>query len=154
LLDRSGEEFAVVPPLGHWLYCLPVATHSDIGPDGHIALGQNLPPLGLPRRMWAGSRVDFRGPLRTGSRITRQTTIKSISKKQGSSGPLAFVTLFHEISADGVLTINEEHDLVYREAQALGSQSTRAVSGAVVEASGHVRCVIRLDPVQLFRFRR
>ena len=44
-----------LPQLWHWLYFLPIHRHADIGPDGHARRGGFLPPVPLPRRMWAGS---------------------------------------------------------------------------------------------------
>jgi 3-methylfumaryl-CoA hydratase len=104
-----------VPPFWHWLYFLPLHRQSEIGPDGHPKRGGFLPPVPLPRRMWAGSKLEFLRPLAVGSAITRNSSIVSVSAKEGRSGPLVFVRVRHEIGdADG-RCLSEEQDIVYRE---------------------------------------
>lgn len=106
-----------LPPAWHWLYFWEIAPLSELGPDGHPARGRFLPPIDLPRRMWAGGRITFDAPLELGSHAQKTSTIADVTEKQGRSGPLAFVTVRHEIGADGQPpAIVEEHDIVYREA--------------------------------------
>jgi 3-methylfumaryl-CoA hydratase len=107
-----------LPPLWHWLYFLPLYRQSDVGPDGHARRGAFLPPVALPRRMWAGSQFEFHRPLCIGDTVTRTSTIAGVTEKSGRSGVLVFVRLRHEIHAQGVDTpaITEFHDIVYREA--------------------------------------
>jgi len=109
------KEGDVLPELWHWLYFLPNAPMSEVGPDGHPKRGGFLPPVPLPRRMWAGSRLTWHHPLKVGDKITRHSTIASVEHKSGrSSGDLIFVTVKHEISNAQGLAISEEHDIVYR----------------------------------------
>jgi 3-methylfumaryl-CoA hydratase len=112
-------EGSALPPLWHWLYFLPLHRQSDIGPDGHARRGGFLPPVPLPRRMWAGSQFEFRTPLRVGDRVARTSTIEDVSVKDGRTGQLVFVRVRHELrsndSAEPALV--EFHDIVYREAQ-------------------------------------
>jgi 3-methylfumaryl-CoA hydratase len=111
-LPRVGDP---LPPLWHWLYFLPIPRQSELGPDGHAKRGGFLPPVPLPRRMFAGDRVQFHRPLRVGETISRFSRIVDVNSKQGRSGPLVFVVVRHEISdSDGVAVV-EEHDIVYRE---------------------------------------
>ncbi len=107
---RAGE----VPPLGHWLYFLPRALQSELAVDGHPHLGGFLPPIALPRRMWAGGRLDFHAPIRVGSALRRRSIIQSVTPKTGASGEMVFVTSRHEVFADGQLCVTEEQDIVYR----------------------------------------
>ena len=86
-----------------------------MGEDGHVGRGGFLPPVALPRRMWAGSRFRFEQPLRVGDAVTRVSRIASVAEKQGRTGPLVFVTVHHEISNAMGLAIQEEHDIVYRD---------------------------------------
>ena len=86
-----------------------------LGRDGHPAKGEFLPPVSLPRRMWAGGRFAFHQPLIIGRAASKTSTIKTIAEKQGRSGPLCFVTVAHEILQDGGLCVVEEHDIVYRD---------------------------------------
>lgn len=153
LLDRGGEDVRIVPPLGHWLYFLPHANQSTLGPDGHPATGSDLPSFGLPRRMWAGSRITFHAPIAVASRIERRTRIAAIARKRGSSGELAFVTLHHEIKADGGLVVSEEQDLVYHEEAHARPAEPVAVETVPAETPrGGAMYVHRADPVELFRF--
>jgi len=124
-LDRPPERPAagtVLPPLWHWLYFLPLHKLSEIGPDGHARRGGFLPPVPLPRRMWAGSRLEFHRPLRIGDEIRRVSTIEDVSEKAGRSGPLVFVKVRHEIMRGGEagVALTEWHDIVYREARRPG----------------------------------
>ena len=120
-LDRAPERPPVgtpLPPLWHWLYFLPLYRQSEVGPDGHAKRGGFLPPVPLPRRMWAGSQFEFSRPPRVGDHITRVSTIAEVTEKPGRTGPLVFVKVRHEIRANDerLPAIVEFHDIVYREA--------------------------------------
>ena len=150
LLDRDDLPPAVgeaIPPLAHWLHFLPVHRQSEVGTDGHARRGEFLPPVPLPRRMWAGSRLAFLRPVAIGEAIRRVSHIAAVNVKEGRSGPLVFVTVRHEVSnADG-LAVADEHDIVYR------SETGPAVAPPVPAASGEAWSrEIRPDPVLLFRY--
>ncbi len=118
-LDRDEpppHEGDPIAPLRHWLYFLPLYPRREAGPDGHARRGGFLPPVPLPRRMWAGGRLELRRPVRVGDDIERVSTIAKVDAKQGRSGPLVFVLVRHEVHARGALALVEEHDIVYREA--------------------------------------
>ena len=108
---------AALPPLWHWLYFLPLHRQSEIGPDGHARRGGFLPPVPLPRRMWAGSQFEFRSPVRVGDAVERTSTIADVTEKEGRTGKLVFVKVRHEVRCNGAgeLAIVEFHDIVYRE---------------------------------------
>jgi 3-methylfumaryl-CoA hydratase len=112
----------VLHPLWHWLYFLPLHRQSEIGADGHARRGGFLPPVPLPRRMWAGSQFEFIAPLRVGDRVARTSTIADVTVKEGRTGKLVFVKVRHELrcndAADPALV--EFHDIVYRDAQQPG----------------------------------
>lgn len=156
LLDHDATPPVTVPPLGHWLYFLPDARQSAIDADGHPRRDEGglLPPVPLPRRMWAGGRVEFLAPVAVGAALTRVTTIAAIRAKRGASGDLLFVTLQHDIAADGVPAIREEQDIVYRSAATLAPAST---APSIVTAEGDqepaeaIRDIVP-DPVLLFRY--
>ncbi|MBZ8133056.1 MaoC family dehydratase N-terminal domain-containing protein [Afifella sp. IM 167] len=117
--DAPGEpaEGDEAPPCLHWCLAPPLAPASALGPDGHPARGGFLPPVPLPRRMWAGGRLDFSAPLLVGETVTRTSTVSDIAVKEGRSGLLCFVTVDHVIeSARGTL-LTERQDIVYREAE-------------------------------------
>ncbi len=147
--DAEPPPGADIPPLAHWLYFLPAALARDIGPDGHPQRGGFLPPVPLPRRMWAGGRLDFHHPLQVGDEITRVSRIVQVDAKQGRSGPLVFVTVRHEISNARGVALAEEHDIVYREAPAPGAPSPAPLP-APPDASFSRE--IAPDPVLLFRY--
>lgn len=108
---RGGD---AVPPLWHWLYFLPRHRQSEIGGDGHPQRGGFMPPVPLPRRMWAGGRLQFHRPLRVGATVKRESRIADVRHKDGRSGPLVFVVVRHELSDAEGAAITEEQDLVYR----------------------------------------
>jgi 3-methylfumaryl-CoA hydratase len=105
----------VLPPCWHWMYFQDVVAASALGVDGHSARGGFLPPVSLPRRMWAGSRLRFIAPLIVGTAVRRVSTIASVTHKQGRSGELVFVKVAHQIFQGEMLALEEEQDLVYRE---------------------------------------
>jgi 3-methylfumaryl-CoA hydratase len=149
LLDRDDPEPAPgdgVPPLAHWLYFLPTHRQSELGPDGHARRGGFLPPVPLPRRMWAGSRLEFLRPLTVGTEATRTSTIKDVVVKEGRSGTLVFVTVRHEISDREGLVLSDEHDIVYR------GEGASAAAPVAAPAGEAWKRTIRPDPVLLFRY--
>ena len=101
-------------PFWHQIYFWDTQPPENLGRDGHPKTGSFIPDLGLPRRMWAGGNLQFHAPLRTGTKAIKTTTIESIAKKSGRSGPLTFLTLRHDITQSGKLCITEHQDLVYR----------------------------------------
>jgi 3-methylfumaryl-CoA hydratase len=111
-----------IPPLWHWLYFLPSHRQSEIGADGHAKRGGFLPPVPLPRRMWAGGRFEFRAPVRIGDAVSRTSTIENVVTKTGRSGALVFVTVRHELqrAGDSAPAVVEQHDIVYRDAKQPG----------------------------------
>ena len=113
LLGRDGDRGAPLFPLGHLHFSEDDVPMSELGADGHAALGGFMPPVPLPRRMWAGSDLTFHAPILPGQTIERTTTIESITEKTGSTGPLCFVVLRHEITADGTLATTDRHTIVY-----------------------------------------
>ena len=151
-LDRRDPEPQpgdALPPGWHWLYFLEAALASELGPDGHPKRGGFLPPVELPRRMWAGGRIEFRRPLRIGDAIRRESTILAIEPKQGRSGSLVFVTVRHTVSTGGEPAVVEEHDIVYREAVKPGEPSRPAQPAPGMAAW---RRELIADPVMLFRY--
>ncbi|MEX3958960.1 MaoC family dehydratase N-terminal domain-containing protein [Trinickia sp. EG282A] len=151
-LDRDDPPPALgdeLPPLWHWLYFLPVHRQSMVGPDGHPKRGGFLPPVDLPRRMWAGSQVEFLRPLRAGSAITRLSLIESVTHKQGRTGDLVFVKVKHEIGDAAGVAIVERQDIVYRDHPAAGD---RPPAAQAAPAGAQWAREIAPDPVLLFRY--
>jgi 3-methylfumaryl-CoA hydratase len=105
-----------LPHLWHWLYFLPIYPQSEIGPDGHAQRGGFLPPVPLPRRMWAGSDFEFHEPLLIGDALSRTSTIVDVKEKSGRTGSLIFVKVRHEVRRNGAQTValTEHHNIVYR----------------------------------------
>jgi 3-methylfumaryl-CoA hydratase len=119
LLDRAApalETGSPLPALWHWFYFLPQVPNSKIGVDGHPQRGGFLPPVDLPRRMFAGSRMDFITPPVIGRPASRVGTVLKVTEKSGQSGELVFVTVEYKIYQGDTLCIKEEQDIVYKEA--------------------------------------
>lgn len=138
-----------LPALWHWLYFTPQARQSDIGPDGHARRGGFLPPVALPRRMWAGGRLEFHRPLAVGEEVQRTSTIASVEGKQGRSGTLVFVGVHHDYRVGNELAIHEEHDIVYRDNPQPGQSAPPAQPAPTGETFSRE---IVPDPVLLFRY--
>ncbi len=170
--ELRGEAGEALPPLWHWMFFAPAAPASQLGPDGHPRRGGFLPPVPLPRRMWAGGRLSFEHPLRVAGDIARDSRIADVSGKQGRSGALVFVTVAHEISDARGVAIREEHDIVYRDepkpAEAGAAKTADAGAAPAVDAGPASRADaaapgaartdedfarrIVPDPVLLFRY--
>jgi 3-methylfumaryl-CoA hydratase len=147
LLDHQTSPWPMgkMPPLGHWLLFPPDARQSALGSDGHPAREND----DLPRRMWAGSRVQFIAPVALGAELTLEVETVDRTEKVGKSGRMRFETLRKRILTNGEIAIEEEQDIVYREAVAPGV-SARPLSPAeplVAEGESYVA-----TPAALFRF--
>jgi len=147
-LDHAAAQ-PFVPPLWHWLYFLPAAALADVGPDGHPRRGGFLPPVMLPRRMWAGGRLTFDARLEVGHAATRTSTIEKIEEKAGHTGKLVFVTVSHRIAQAGRVVIDEQQDIVYRDPPSPGEAGKAPERAPGGEAW---RRTIEPDPVLLFRY--
>jgi len=147
--DAAPTKGSFLPELWHWLYFLPCALQSEIGTDGHPKRGGFLPPVPLPRRMWAGSRIEWLAPLAVGDEIERVSKIESVTHKAGRTGDLIFVLVKHTISNQNSLALVEEHDIVYRDAPGPDDKPvapTPAPKGATWSKT------ITPDDVLLFRY--
>ena len=143
---QAGTE---LPPLWHWIYFWSAAVQSEIGGDGHPQRGDFLPPVPLPRRMWAGGRLNFSHALPIGASATRTSRIVSVTGKRGQSGHLAFVVVKHEIVYNDVLAITEEQDIVYRAAPQPGAVAPAPKLAPAVSMWSRT---VYPDPVLLFRY--
>ena len=155
-LDRDDpvpEDGSAVPALWHWLYFLPHARQSEIGPDGHAKRGGFLPPVPLPRRMWAGGRLRWEAgnPLRMGQQVQRVSTIRSVQHKTGRSGELLFVLVEHRFSNQDGLALTEEHDIVYRGAARPGDPVPPPQQPPLAGQAAWSRTIVP-DDVLLFRY--
>jgi 3-methylfumaryl-CoA hydratase len=151
-LGRHGNQI----PLGlHWCLCLPDTPTDQLGIDGHperIASDDSfMPPIPLPRRMWASSAVDFLGPLVAGAPLVRVSTIKSIKEKQGGTGQLFFVDVEHETHCDGTLTVRETQSIVYREASTAAPNAPAVATRLDLAAWDHVETITPTEAL-LFRY--
>lgn len=142
---RPGE---TAPQLLHWCLAQPVAPMHALGPDGHPARGGFLPPVPLPRRMWAGGSFVFHGDLKIGDTMRRVSRIGDVAVKEGRSGTLCFVTVKHEIDVDGRAILTETQDIVYRGLDGAGAQ-TKASAPA---PEGRHRRAVAPSPPLLFRY--
>jgi 3-methylfumaryl-CoA hydratase len=131
-LDRAGIDAVAgtpVPPLWHWLYFLPAHRPQETRRDGHPKGDEFLPPIPLPRRVWAGSKFTWNtsNPLRIGDQVTRASRIESITPKVGKGGDLVFVKTVHEFQNGAGLSLLNEHQSAYREEAKEGSATSSPV---------------------------
>jgi 3-methylfumaryl-CoA hydratase len=148
-LDRPFPSAAALPPLWHWIYFWTASPQAELGSDGHPQRGGFLPPVPLPRRMWAGGRLTFAAPLQIDSEVTRTSVVQSVTAKIGASGNLAFVTVEHEITHRGTVCITEEHDIVYR---AMPEPGAPAPTARPAPADATWSRTVTPDPALLFRY--
>ena len=149
--DPAPKSGLALPPLWHWLYFLPQARQSEIGPDGHARRGGFLPPVPLPRRMWAGGRLQWTqdNPILVGDAVQRKSRIGSVTHKAGRTGDLLFVQVAHEVHNALGLALLEEHDIVYRAAARPGDPVPPPLPA---EKSAAWQREINPDDVLLFRY--
>jgi 3-methylfumaryl-CoA hydratase len=131
----------------HWCLAPTVVPAEELGPDGHPSRGGFLPPVPLPRRMWAGGELEFFDTLRVGDEVTRTSRIKDVNLKSGSTGQLCFVTVDHELATPRGIAIRERHDIVYRDVTT-GAPPAKTSSPPVARH----RETHLADPVLLFRY--
>jgi 3-methylfumaryl-CoA hydratase len=146
LAPNLAREFSV--PLGlHWCLVPDVLPQDALGADGHPRLGQLLPDVGLPRRMWAGGELVFNRALRLGDVVDKTSTIENIVFKSGKSGDLCFVTLRHHYNVEGETTINERQDVVYRAATTLAGDAPQEPASPPQQD-----WLVQATPTLLFRY--
>jgi 3-methylfumaryl-CoA hydratase len=150
-LDTAPAAGEPLPPGWHWMFFNPVVARGGLGPDGHPQRGGFLPPIELPRRMWAGSRVQYLRAPTVDSLATRTSRIARVEHKVGRRGSLWFVTVEHTIGIDSQVCIVEEQDIVYREADPPGV-ATRAAAPPRPESPAEWGCDIHPDTTLLFRY--
>ncbi len=148
-LGRDFDPEAALIPFGHQVYFWTVATRDALGRDGHPATGGFLPDLGLKRRMWAGGRLAFAAPIGIGREAEKRAVIERTERKTGRSGPLAFVTVRHEIRQDGRLCVTEWQDLVYRADPVPGAPAPRPPDAPARAGEEEHRV---FTPTDLFRY--
>ena len=152
MLDRDPGEPAAdeaVPQALHWCLAPPTAPMGEIGPDGHPARGGFLPPVPLPRRMWAGGRLRVGDDLRVGDTVERLSTVKDVAMKAGRTGALCFVVIEHQVSTARGLAVVEEHDIVYRGLDAPPAGAPKRADPAQTPDASRT---IDPSPVLLFRY--
>lgn len=142
---RNG---AIAPVMIHLCLAPPAVPTEELGPDGHPARGGFLPPVPLPRRMWAGGAFTFHDDIRVSETVTRRSVIQDVMVKEGRTGTLCFVTVEHRIDSDGRLVLTERQDIVYRGADRPGA-ATKPASAA---ARGEYRVVVEPSAALLFRY--
>ena len=150
MLDQShGPSLGMaLPPLWHWVYFTPAPLASELGADGHPVRGGFLPPVPLPRRMWAASSLSFHNPLYLGETVQKHSRVNKVELKQGNAGPLVFLTVEHKYSVNKELRISEEQTIVY---VSLNRGKDQTKSKEHPEQSVWSKC-IQPDPVLLFRY--
>ncbi|TNE57857.1 MAG: acyl-CoA dehydrogenase [Alphaproteobacteria bacterium] len=137
-----------LPPGWQWIYFNPVVASSELDVDGHPKRGGFLPPVTLPRRMWAAGAMTMEGALEIGRPATRLSTLEDVVSKEGKSGPLVFVTVGHIYSQGGDVCLRERQEIVYREAPEGGFPGRRKTESK--EADWQELSVA--DEVLLFRY--
>lgn len=151
--DSNHTDINAVPPLWHWLYFLPINSLANTGNDGHATRGEFLPPVPLPRRMWAGSRLRFLAPITIGQMLNKRSVVQSVEHKSGRSGELVFVTVRHEISDADTVLLEEEHDIVYRQLDAAPASQRAASKPVFAERANYAfERSFQADAVLLFRY--
>jgi 3-methylfumaryl-CoA hydratase len=151
-----------LPACWHWLFFNPVEVQSALGADGHPPRGKFMPPVSLPRRMFAGSRLDWHEDIKIGARVAKESTIIRVESKMGQSGEMVFVTVNHVYRENGIMLLEEQQEIVYRgdstfaERDGLAALSERVRRNESADPSSrrpaeHTQSV-HPDPVQLFRY--
>jgi 3-methylfumaryl-CoA hydratase len=148
------EDGTPLSPGWHWLFFNPMAPNHELGADGHPRRGAFLPPVELPRRMWASGELTFEAPLHAGAAAVRESEIVSVEQKMGAQGTLVFVTVRHRTIASGVLAIDETQNIVYRGAAGTPTKRAAAARDSAPElvTAPRWRETFQFDEVVLFRY--
>ena len=141
-----------LPPLWHWIHLLEKRPHADLGPDGHPTFGIPAPPGPGRKRMFAGGLVRTHAPLVFGTPATRTTWVAATKQKQGSTGPLTFVTVRNEYSQGGRVCIVDENDIVYRTPGSCLALRTGTLQDEPAPAPREPALTLTADEALLFRF--
>jgi 3-methylfumaryl-CoA hydratase len=159
VMDDPGEpQDGDAAPIGlHWCLMPAIVPMSRLGADGHPARGEFLPPVPLPRRMWAGGQLDFATPLCVGDSVVRHSRVEDVVLKDGRSGPLVFVTVSHVYRTPRGVAITERQDLVYRDAGAGVSINQTATARTAADAAPSpatptLAAVVETGAALLFRY--
>lgn len=156
--DLSPPTDGAMPQGIHLCLCTPDAPTASLGEDGHPVRSESdasfLPPIPLPRRMWASSRMEFHAPIAIGAIIERTSKVASITPKSGRSGEMVFVDVVHDTAADGALAVRETQTLVYREAAPVDAplQPPEAGEGIFDTAEWGAHHTLTPDSRLLFRY--
>jgi 3-methylfumaryl-CoA hydratase len=156
---REPMHAGALPAGWHWLYFNPLEVQAKLGADGHPERGDFLPPVALPRRMWAGSRLHWSRDFEAGMQVEKTSRILNVTEKSGRSGRMVFVTVGHSYADAGGLILEEEHDIVYREAASAAETQALSQLGQQVregvhqfERQGQTVLPWQTDAVALFRY--
>ncbi len=141
-------------PLGlNWCLAPAIAPMDELGEDGHPARGGFLPPVPLPRRMWAGGAVEHHAPLRVGDKVVRRSSVEDVAFKEGRTGPLCFVTVRHTYASERGPALSERHDIVYRGADPSSAPGKPAKPPpTAADRPSDVTWRVEASPVMLFRY--
>lgn len=146
---NSVTDGTILPHCAHWVYFSDAIPNSSLGIDGHAVNGDFLPPIDLPKRMWAGGSLEFRKPLKAGTPADKKSTIISVDEKEGKTGKLCFVTIRHQVSSSGAIAVDETQKLVYREGSEEGAHPIRTEP---LDIDPDWTKTTKPGNVQLFRF--
>jgi 3-methylfumaryl-CoA hydratase len=149
LPEAPGGEETPLPACWHWAFFQEIEPMSELGRDGHAALGGFLPPVELPRRMWAGGELVIERPLRVGETVERVSTVRDVTEKRGQGGALVFVTVEHVFAGEAGGAMTERHDIVYRDRPRPDDAPPRP---RLPEREATSRRAVAPDPVLLFRY--
>jgi 3-methylfumaryl-CoA hydratase len=149
--ERELKEGDPLAPAWLALYFLPRYGPDELRPDGSPRDAGVVPPMPMPRRMFAGERVRFHRPLRLGEAVRRETTLADIALKTGSTGTLVFATVVNRVfGADG-LAVEDERRTVFREEVKAGERN-QAPRRDPAPADAPWRRRVTPDPILLFRY--
>ena len=147
--DAPPKDGDPLPPCWHWMFFRDATLQSSLGRDGLPKRGALMPPVPLPRRMSAASKIRFIAPLRLGEMALKRSEIASITEKSGKSGQLVFVNLRHTLlNAADEVAVEEEQSIVYTEAMKFDAM----VPPRPVPAEAAWQRELQPDPVMLFRY--
>ena len=139
----------VLPHCWHWAWFNDALPATELGRDGHPKRGGFLPPVSLPRRMWAGGHLNFISPIIVGRKIKKTSTIADIKHRKGKTGELCIVTIEHKLFDEDTLCVDEKQSLVFREDPAQDAPAPEHIEPPSPE---EITETLQPDPVMMFRY--
>lgn len=155
MLDLDPDSFQLGMPLPRgWQFILMGADtrRSQLRADGFPGLGVPMPDLGLPRLMLGGRSVAYKSEIPIGAALSRQSCVRNLSHKANQAGPMAIVTIEHQLFLESSRNLALIESQTYLLLPASKGGATVGVSKHPDEVDGRFVKTVVPDETLLFQY--